>query len=47
MHNTRIDYVMIPYESKNLIGAKMLGLELPGFPVETGPKATVQVIHML
>jgi len=37
--NLRVHHVMIQSEIKYLIGAKHLGLQRPGFAVETGPNA--------
>ena len=38
---------MIRSELKYLIGAKILGMRVLGFPVETGPNAMVWVFHMV
>jgi len=43
----RTDHVVIRSELKYLIGWKMPGLPGPGFPVETGPKATVRVFPVV
>jgi len=43
----RTDHVVIQSELKYLIGGKMPGLPAPGFPVETGPKATVRVFRVV
>jgi hypothetical protein len=40
LHNLHIHHVMIRSELKYLIGAKYLGLQWPGFEVETGPNAS-------
>ena len=40
LDNLRTDHVMIRSELKYLIGAKHLGLQRPGFEVETGPNAS-------
>jgi hypothetical protein len=37
LHNLRIHHVMVQSELKYFIGAKHLGLQRPGFEVETGP----------
>jgi len=39
LHNLHIHHVMIRSELKYLIGANQLGLQKPGFEVETGPNA--------
>ena len=39
LHNLRIHLVMIRSELKYSIGANHLGLQRPGFEVETGPNA--------
>jgi len=46
-HNVHIHHVMIQSELKNLIGAKDLGLQWPGFEVELGPNATVWGFHVV
>ena len=40
LHNLHTDHFTIPSELKYLIGARYLGLQRPGFEVETGPNAS-------
>jgi len=47
LHNLRIDHVTIQSELKYLIGAKNLGLQMPGFEVEPGPNAMVPIFHVV
>lgn len=47
LHKSHIDLVAIRSELRSLIAANMVVLKGPGFQVETGPKTTVQVVHVV